>query len=56
LVCFVVYGSLLNYLGEYGNGYSLCSSASLWLGQCIAVHHKGEMIQRICNSKFTRAK
>ena len=27
-----------------------CSSAPLWLGQSIAVHHRGEKIQRISDS------
>ena len=30
--------------------YGLCSSVSLWLGHNIAVHHRGEKIQRITES------
>jgi len=33
-----------------GKEYSLCSSVSLWLGQSIAVHHRGTETQRICDS------
>jgi len=39
-----------------GREYGLCSSVSLWLGQCIAVHHRGEKIQRIPDFKFTHSK
>jgi hypothetical protein len=29
---------------------AFCSSAPLWLGQSIAVHHRGEKIQRVSDS------
>ena len=33
-----------------GREYGLCSSVSLWLGQSIAVHHRGTETQRISDS------
>ncbi len=33
-----------------GREYSLCSSVPLWLGQSIAVHHRGSETQRISDS------
>jgi len=33
-----------------GREYGLCSSMSLWLGQSIAVHHRGTETQRIHDS------
>ena len=33
-----------------GREYGFCSSVSLWLGQCIAVHHRGTETQRTSDS------
>jgi len=43
-------GSSLNYVDGPSRNYSLCPSVFLWLGQRIAVHHRGAKMQRICDS------
>jgi len=52
-VCFVVHGSSLNYLGEYGSGYSLCSSMD---GSEHSVSPQGQKDTENLRFKFTHTK
>ncbi len=40
----------MNYMGESRREYGLCASVPLWLGQSMAVHHRGTETQRTSDS------